>query len=41
MGCARLLTIIYKVQGSKSEASRSSYKVYTTFKFLKIKEKSF
>ena len=29
MGGARLLTIIYKVQGSKSEESRSGYKVYT------------
>ena len=40
MGGARLLTIIYKVQGSKSEESKSGCNV-STFKLQKIKKKNF
>ena len=40
MGGARLLTIIYKVQGSKSEESKSGCNI-STFKLQKINEKSF
>ena len=40
MSSARFLTIIYKVQGSKSEESKFGCNV-STFKLQKIQEKSF